>query len=231
MKSFRYFIFILLLFPLGQSHGQGYVWGPKGGLSMGLQQWENYQREPLFAGHGALYIESLTKDNEFSLYAQAGYHVRGSAIRFTYRSLQGDLIRRADNMSFQNLGLTIGAKQKFDWRPGFKPYYSIGLRGEYNLGTNIEIQIYDQIDEFTNDFLFGATIGGGLEWQFSELIGAFIELNFQPDFTNQVFIPPNPNARNPITNEPQPHREIKIKNVSFELSVGMRFLRKVVYVE
>ena len=59
----------------------GTVYGVKGGLTMATQQWDNFDRQPLLLPHGSIFIESLSEEDAFSLFAQVGYHPKGSAIR------------------------------------------------------------------------------------------------------------------------------------------------------
>ena len=77
---------VLIVFTLSFSfhvQAQSFLFGPKFGPSIGLQQWDNFEKDPLFAFHGSVYIESYSEDDiDNSLYAQLGYHVRGSANRY-----------------------------------------------------------------------------------------------------------------------------------------------------
>ena len=60
---------------------QSFVFGPKFGPVIGTQKWEGFQKDPLLDFHGMLFIESYSEENSGSLFAQLGYHRRGSALR------------------------------------------------------------------------------------------------------------------------------------------------------
>src|SRR5690606_31268447 len=73
----RYFILVMALAVvggLGSLHGQGYTFGFKTGPTLGFQQWNDFQRDPLLGFHGALFMESLAEDDAYCLYTQLGYH-------------------------------------------------------------------------------------------------------------------------------------------------------------
>jgi len=179
--------------------------------------------------------------------AQAGYHTRGSAIRIRGGAPYIDPITMTDRIfrgsttkyDFQNLGLSIGVKQRFTATAG-NLYYLLGLRGEYNIKNNL-----DQFEEFplfiqsgfpsqagVQDFTFGFIFGGGFELALSEFIDATIELTINPDFTKQYFQPTFNNAFDTFTgNNDRTIPELNIRNNSIELTVGFRFKRVVEYVD
>lgn len=76
------------------SYSQSYAFGVKGGVTAALQSWDNYGRDPLYNAHWVTFIESAD-DDKGSVFAQLGYHVKGSANwpkgRTIYRDLQGNL--------------------------------------------------------------------------------------------------------------------------------------------
>ncbi len=213
-----------------------------GGPSMGFQRWDNsFDRQPLFKYHAALAIESVDNtDDRGSVFAQIGYHVRGSANRFTFfQGVGSPLVVYTEEFQFRNIALILGAKQKFPWGERSKYFYSIGLRGEYTLSTNLgelvgnqnpAIQIYYPFEGAVNRWIAGASIGGGVEFPFSELVGGQLMLSVHPDFLLQYNQPPIENVIDPL-NPGQRIRipERRIRNVTLELSLGIRLLRKVVY--
>ncbi len=248
-KKFEVLLLFLSLFPFGL-FAQSSAFGIKGGLTMGTQKWDNsFQQDPLFRYHAIAFIESANEEEPFSIYAQGGYHVKGSAIR-TYRTT----IQRPDGsfdeipahttaFEFKNISLGLGSKQKFPLGSGFNQvYYMLGVRAEYTVDTDFDTNdfysdgnfpIYYPVEDFVNNFTFGATIGGGIEIPFSELTGMVFELTVNPDFTRQYSQPqinniinPNPNGPNTVT---IPERQIT--NLTFEATIGFRFLRKVVYID
>ncbi len=252
----KYYATLCILFILGAGalQAQGYVFGLKGGPSIGVQNWGNsFQRDPMIRYHGALFIESLPEADQWSLFAQAGYHPRGSAIRNRnfINPIDGNFFRPpADVFLFHNASLLLGAKQKFDLGLSSKWFYSFGIRGEYTVDTNLDryddflaqnptiaavypINVYFNEDGFLGirRFNYGFSGGGGLEWQFSEYIGGSLEFTVNPDFSLQYRQPAIPNVRDPWTGENRTIPERRIRNLTFEMTLGFRFLRKVVYID
>jgi hypothetical protein len=242
----RLFSSLLLFFivPLALS-GQSTAYVFKGGLSAATQKWDNsIDRQLLFTYHGALAVETVNnEDDNSSLYAQIGYHVRGSATRFRTISLgnpQGLGDQFTQKFEFRNVALQVGAKQKKDLGLNSKYYYFGGLRGEYHLESNLaELNSANFCNPGAlplaggeRKFLFGLSVGGGLQLNLSELVGAQIELSVHPDVTPQYWQGPIPNVIdqcNPGNTFSIPER--RIRNTTLELSVGLRLLRKVVYVD
>ena len=238
-----------ILFLLGLSfsvysiNAQTFAWGVKGGLLVGLQKWEGLNRDPLIKYQGSMFIESVPEGNEFSLFAQGGLHLKGSAIRNQrYFFSNGEEYNPpTTEFIFRNASIVLGAKQKFDFGArDAKKFYSFGIRADYTISTNLddfrsETRLAPATfpdDRFVRKFNYGATVGGGLEFPINELIGTIIELTINPDVSFQYRQPPFSNVTNP-SNPSQlisiPER--KIVNVSMELSVGFRFLRKVEYID
>ena len=232
---------LLILFALsvvGIQAQTGSAFGVKGGLTIGTQKWNNFDRDPLFAWHGDVYIESLTEDNAFSLIASLGYHVRGSALRNQQfiNPINGSFTTPSQNFEFYNTSLMLGAKQKFDFQENAKIYYLFGLRGEYTLGDNLE-----DYQAINNGFYpypsgvrkinMGLTVGGGIEMMFSELVGGFLEVAIAPDITAQYRQQEIGGVRNPYTGNTQTLPERTIRNLSFEVSLGIRLLRIVEYID
>lgn len=221
-------IFVVLVWNVSIATGQGFAFGPKGGLSIGQQNFSGYQRDALFAYHGALFIESLSEANKNALFAQLGYHVRGSAVRIPrHTNINGqDVAARTQKSEFGNLALYLGGKQKFDLGLDKKWYFDFALRGEFNLSTRLPT-IYANLTDQVNKFVYGVSVGIGAEFMFSELIGAIIEFNAHPDISDQITIPAQRSIFNPNTII----REQRIRNISYELTVGFRFLRKIEYID
>ncbi len=242
------FTSVFFLFLKNNAAAQGFAWGPKGGPTIGQQKWDNsLNRGLLTKYHGALFIESLNEEaRDFSLFAQVGYHVKGSAVRYQY-SDNGALSKRYKReYKFQNLGLTVGGKKRVPLG-NFSSYYALGLRGEFNLKNNLEeIRkgvsdceiLYLPYDDgkSVKKVVAGFTLAAGLEFPFAELVGGFIEVSVQPDITRQYHQPPINNLINPCSWNNTPGQvvnlpERQIRNIALEISVGLRFLRKVEYVD
>jgi hypothetical protein len=217
-----------LFFSTNITYSQSFTFGAKIGPSIGLQKWDSFERDPLFAFHGAAFIESYEEENPSSLFMQLGYHVRGSAIRNLGFS-------NTSNFRFNNLALVLGGKRIFSEKPKIKSYYMLGLRAEYTLNTNLEKfqespNNYYPIDEFVKKFNYGFNVGAGMEFPFSEFVSGILELSINPDISKQYDQPPLENVIDPrIAGRivDLPRREIR--NVTVDLSLGIRFLRKVEY--
>ena len=170
------------------------------------------------------------------MFAQVGFHVKGSAVRYRNIFLNGNLSnQRTDRYEYYNTSLTLGGKQKFDLNESFKYYYLFGIRGDYTLGTNLD----DYADRnsgfypdngFVRKWNYGVTIGGGFEFPFSDFISGLLEFSFNPDFSLQY--------RQPALTVPDPFNpgnsrrigEAEVVNRTFEVTLGIRFLRRVEYV-
>jgi hypothetical protein len=229
---------IICCFFIHQGKAQSFVFGPKLGPAIGFQSFDGFEKEPLLAYHGAFYIESYDDDAASTLYAQVGWHVRGSTNRLRFFTFNNAFTQNA-KFKFNNIALTLGAKRRLNMESKYRPYYLIGIRGEYTVSTNLDDytqrnQYYNSLvypdNGFVNKINYGFVAGGGFEVMFSELVGGLIEIVFSPDVSNQYHQPP-------ITNVADPRNigsttnigERKIKNYTFEISLGLRLLRKVEY--
>ena len=240
----------LLLFLLGWGcfslNAQSYAFGVKGGLTLGVQNWNDFEQDPLIKYHGIAFIESASEGNEFAIFAQAGYHVKGSAIRnrrFVNR-LTGNLFKPPPReFKFNNVSLTLGGKQKFDLGISNKMYYMFGVRGDYTVSTNLgeytdfnnrnpgyAIYPFDE-PTFIRDFNYGMTVGGGVEMPFSDYISGVLEFTVNPDFSYQYRQPEIPNVLDPYTGNTRSIRERQIRNITFEVSLGLRFLHIIEYID
>ncbi len=235
------FIIGLFLFAF-QAEAQSYVFGLKGGSSIGFQNWQGQEKDPLYKYHGSIYIESLPVENSFALFAQAGYHSRGSATRYKNYYTSGITIQRpaSQEFIFHNAVLLLGGKQKYSFG-NFAPkvFYTFGIRAEYTFGTNLDeykefneqFPIYP-FEEGVRKYNYGPMIGGGMEFIFAELIGAVLEVTVNPDFSfqyKQPFI--QTSKTNPYTGLPISIQENEIRNTTLEISLGLRFIRKIEYVD
>lgn len=240
-------IVLLILCSASVSISQGVVYGLKTGLSIETQQWNNFNRQPLFTYHADFVWESLDEeDRAFSLFTYIGYHVRGSAIRsrtyFYNDPISGsdETFRPATNtFEFKNAVLMLGAKQRFLLSESSVAYYLMGLRGEYTFDTNLDqysdgntlfSSLYFPVDEFVQKFTYGISVGGGFEYPFTDNIEGFVELMASPSFRQQYLQPSIPNVRDPLNpGNTTTIRERAIFNLSFEISVGIRFLKRYDY--
>lgn len=230
----RFILFVLASFLLTTGNSQSSIFGPKGGLTLGVQSWDGFQRQPILSYHGALFIEGYKEESLSSLFAQIGLHNRGSSERvFFLNGSSAQAIRQ--NFKFSNAALLLGAKRRFSTSGKSRPYYSFGVRLEYTLGTNLdetaEFAGYFPIEGFVNKFNYGASVSFGYEFPFSEFVGGLIEATVSPDFSHQYQQPGGISVISPITGQAIALREQQIRNITFELTVGFRFLHKVIYLD
>jgi len=209
----------------GQANGFGLKLGP----SMGFQSWGGGSKsDPLWKGHLAAFMDSESSNGKNIVYGQLGYHIRGGAVRFNaFYDLNGNRYAGGSfGMSFQNLALEIGMR-RFLKLGKWKPFYGFGLRGEYTLGTKLEI--YQELEEWTKKWNYGVSLRIGSEFQMSKLVKAGIELNIAPDLSNQVYIPATIRRIDPWTGQIYPGYEQATKNTSVELSFYLRFMQLIIY--
>lgn len=224
----------------------GYLFGIKGGLSLGNQDWSGLETEFLLGYHGALFYETVPAAGRFSFFGQLGYHLRGSRISrrraFTFNG--GGVTLPADDFRFNNISLALGAKSVVSYTRFGDLYYLLGLRADYNVSTNlgeydlltstagIGFRANYPIDspDFIRPITFGAVFGGGLAFPLTEGMGGFVELRANPDFSLQYEQGAIENVINPFGpgNRTLPARAIR--NFTIEVSFGIRFLRKWRYV-
>ncbi len=227
---------------------QGTIYGIKGGLAVGNQSFNNggtTSNGLLFKPYGDLFIESAPTDNSSVMYLQVGYHPRGHAKRFPsgiYENRATGILQTYSSFTqefiFRNIGLTIGFKKR-NVLNNPNAYYVLGLRGEYNVGDNLVeantfYSPYNPTSSFVNKFVYGLSLGGGYEFAFSALTGGFVEFSVHPDIGKQYFQP----AFEAYVLDPTVNRSIlttiseqSIRNLSFEITIGFKFLRKIEYVD
>lgn len=210
------------------------------GPSAGMQKWENGgDRQLLFAYNFSVTAESVDNENDRgSLLAQLGYHVKGSANRLRLFYQGGGIETFSEEFRYNNLSLLLAAKQKFPLGRN-RYYYFGGIRGDYTLSTNIDelggntpfsAAYYPQIGGM-NRWMFGVTLGGGIQFEFSELVGGQISLSVNPDLTTQINQPSVTIIDPFYPGQTTTIAAKRIRNTTLELSFGLRLLKKVEYVE
>lgn len=238
-------ISLICLFDLAAQNGSAF--GIKVGPSIGFQNWGRSGQSSLLARyHGVAYIETYSPGAEYALFAQTGFHVRGGALRLrggTFTSTNGSIFNRSARSfpyEFNNISLSLGAKQRFV-SDAATYYWLLGIRGEFTVSDNLEdyhpendpFALFNQIHPFPGTAVrkinYGVIVGGGLDFMFSELVGGLIELSISPDFSNQYMAGSVPFSD--INGNEQFTGERAIKNISVELSLGIRLLRIVEYVD
>lgn len=225
----------------------GSFFGIRGGASVGSQNWSGFEMSPLIAYHVDAFLETLPEDGRFSLWTSLGYHIRGSRLQQqNVFGVNGNLFRTpSETFQFRNAVLMVGGKQVFKYTKIADIYYTIGLRLDYTIGTNLSE--YNSLEgsqgvafrnfypfdsyEFINRINYGLVFGGGIDIPLSDKVGATLQLTAHPDFSLQYDQPPIENVINPFgagnTNLPQR----RIRNFTLELTAGFRFLRKVQYID
>lgn len=241
LKKYSFvFSFLLLskmLFAQNQEVVGGFKWGFKGGPTIATQKWNGNDRNPLLRYHGVVFIESY--GTKSSLYAQAGYHVRGSSTR--YGAWQDPLTGKyyagfSEGYQFRNVSLSVGANSYKKLKEDLRYFYAFGIRGEYNLNTNLPKgdEIYSPYFPFDDPttvkkVVAGMDISGGFEKKLSDLTEVFLQFTLSPDLTRQYFQFPLNNIRDPYTGQNVNIPQQDIRNLSLEVSLGIKFWRKVIY--
>ena len=243
MRTTFTLLFNLVFFGLIAAQSTAYVihFGP----TAGLQKWDNASgREPLFQYHAALSMESINnEDMGSSFYMQLGYHVKGSATRYRFFNINSGAPGNSvtERFKFNNFSFSLGAKQRFkESNSGRTRYFYFGgLRGDYTYSTNIDALGSNACNPGFYPFMQGVqrwmagfSVGGGVEFDFSELIGGQIQLSINPDVTPQYRQNPIQDVIDTCFNGPNysiPER--RIRNTTVELSIGLRLLRKVIIEE
>jgi hypothetical protein len=211
--------------------GQSYWFGPKGGGGLGFQNWQNSQSNALFTPNVDLFIESFSEDNTGAVYASLGYHIRGSAIRAF--DFNGQLFSN-QGFKFRNLVAEVGWKKYLLQERTSQPYFGFGIRGEYTVSNNLAdysrfANPFYPDKELARKWMYGVTVAGGFDYSLSDLIKGFVEISIMPDLSDQYFQPPLRNIIDPWTRQKIDLEERRIRNVTLEVKVGIKFLRKVIY--
>lgn len=214
---------------------QSFWFGPRGGLDLNFQRWNNTERQTLIAPHIAFFLETYNPESPSSFYGSLGYHTRGSAVNYTF--LDGFA---TNAYRFNNIVFATGAKVVLDMESKYRPYYILGARAEYTISTNLDTyasvqnSVIHPTDAFVRRFNYGLTVGGGFETTFSGLVEGFIEFAIHPDVSMQYDQPPLSNVVVTRFNSTQdrinlPQRQIR--NLSLEITVGIKLLRLVEYID
>lgn len=214
--------------PVEEKPYSNFYWGFKGGLTLATQKWNTFQRQVMPTYHGAFLIEYFGKwskgrnetgpSRRLGMLATLGYAQRGA----TYRTWNIIGTNKRPKDVFHNIGLLVAAKGLFRAAPQFNAFYGMGLRAEYTVRANL-VTNYSQ---YVNNFNYGVWFAGGIEFALRSA-AFFVELSFSPDVSKQVRVPMGVymgvdqiTGQNIYTN-----REEKIYNLSFEVSVGVKFGR------
>jgi len=228
-------LYVIIAIVIGNSlfaqDSGGFIFGVKGGSTLGFQTRNGSQpQSPLFGYNGSFFLETLPQNNKYSLYAELGYHMRGNMVKYQgYLNDNGTYYPGSRYKHvFNNVALSLGAKQFFASGNNFW-YYLLGIRGEYTVGTRLDL--FTAWDEGLRRINYGVDLGGGFKFPISELVGGLIEFKLSPDFSRQVYLPPIKIGYRLPDGTTAPLAEQNIRNISLELTVGFYFIRKVEYVD
>ena len=163
MRRYSFLLFGLILSLNVSAQGQWFSF--RTGMDLNFQQWNNSQQNALITPFAEMMVESYDEDSPSSLYALAGYHTRGSSVLFNF-------FKFADGFGykFRNITLELGGKRYIREKDKFRPYYMLGIRGEYTIGTNLsefetnELAIVHPLNEFVNEFNYGVSLGAGFDY-------------------------------------------------------------------
>jgi len=221
---------ILLLLGIlifSEADAQDNAYGVLGGLTVGTQKWNGFDRDPLLTWNGRFFYESLLNER-LSVVGEVGMHNRGSGILAQYIVLgTGDLQTNFSKMVFRNVSVLGAAKQVYDLKENLEAYVKLGLRVEYTVADTFEI--FEQYSEAIRPFNYGVTFGGGFHFGPKDgPIQFILDAQVSPDFSQQLYAPPA-TIWNRYTQQVQAFPEQKVTNLSFEITLGIRFVNKYYY--
>jgi len=224
---------LLFTFTVLTLSAQSFHFGPKGGAGIGYQQWNNSDRSPILAGHIDLFMETLDDDGKGAIYGQLGLHTRGSSIRV--RNIFTNRVR-GTSFRYQNISLGGGIKKRLDIDRNPTFFYQAGIRGEYTINTNLdELELSNingtfPVETFVRKFNYGITVGGGLEFDLGRNFKPFLEFNFMPDLSAQYDQFQSFDVQDPFTGQIRTISPRTVRNITLEVTLGLKFLREVIYV-
>jgi hypothetical protein len=223
----------IFIFSIIHTHAQGTVYTFMAGPTMSTQTLNGFEKDPFFRLHAIAQMESSSDISPNALYARLGYHIKGSAVnsRAYYDPISGaSSSGESQSIEFHNLSVSVGAKQRREVGNNFVSY-GFGIRGDFNLKTEYD-PIFVGLTGTENNFTYGLDIDIGFEFPLSELVSTTIEFGFSPDLGEQIYIPQqNTGYYYPNSSQEVIIQESSIKNIVFELRVGFRFWRKVIYID
>ncbi len=226
-------IFSLCFFLSHLLYSQSYWFGAKGGGAMnnqvaGVEGSSGLGNSSMFSFNGDVFVETYDEYKKGALYASLGYHTRGSALRF-----QNFGFSNVTSYKFDNIVLELGAKKAWDTNSEFSPYFILGVRGEYTINSRLPKLFFPDLNihpDYVSKINYGVTAGGGFEMYLSDMSNVFVEFSIMPDLSFQVDQPPIFGIPSPWSPNERMDLSIKrLRNLSIEAKVGIKFLRKVEY--
>ncbi len=230
----RALILLASLLVFGTIKGQGTVFIPKVGLVGGVSNFSNFQSLPLISYHASLAFEGYEEGAKNSFFGQIGIHNRGSNVRVLAPIGINSAIDRRQNIMLSNISGQVGLKNRISSNNERRPYYSFGIRLEYTLSNNFEsfeeLAGFLPLEPFINKWNYGASLAFGYEFEFSELFGGIVEASLHPDLSFQYNQQQSITINAPINGQAVVLPRRQVRNVTFELSFGLRLINKVVYI-
>lgn len=203
---------------------QDNAYGALGGLTLGTQKWNGFDRDPLLTWNGRFFYESLLNER-LSVVGEVGLHNRGSGILAQYIvSGTGKLETNYSKMVFRNVSVLGAAKQVYEVKENIEAYMKLGIRVEYTVADTFDI--FEEYSEAIRPFNYGVTFGGGFHFGPKDGPLQFIlDAQVSPDFSQQLYAP-SANIWNRYTQQFQTFPEQKVTNLSIEITLGIRFVNK-----
>lgn len=222
----------LLLFVSRQVTAQKYGYTIKGGAGIASQRWQGGSggRTPLRAYHADLGVDWESEGGNV-IYGQLGYHQRGSGLRvLQFVDVNGNILPGGTfGMRFHNLALEAGMK-KFFLKGQTKAYYGLGVRVEYTMDSEFEF-LFLQYKDFVQKFNYGFSVRVGTEFKLGKLVMGGVEAQVAPDISRQIWVPSGIRVIDPRTNMVSNGTEQNVRNLCLELSVYLRFLQIIEYID
>ncbi len=226
MKKITTLLLIGLL-TWGTIVAQDNAYGFMGGLTVGTQKWNGFQQDPLLTWNARGFYESLLSDR-LSVIGELGFHNRGSALLQQGIVIgSGNVVKNYYTMRFKNISFLGAAKQIYQVKENLETYVKLGVRLEYTIGDTL--QIYQQFSDGIQPFNYGITLGGGFHFGPKDgPIQFVLDAQVSPDFSQQIYIPPG-QYYNRFSQQYVNFSEQKVSNLTFEISLGIRFVNKYYY--
>jgi hypothetical protein len=220
------FAIIITLITVSTAHSQFYKgFGIKTGTSIANQH-ISYPVNTIIVGQESDINDAIKNKFGFTigvfkeitiiqnLKAQIGinYARKGKLLELIETNAYGDITGYTYYAHYNFDFITTEIYAKYDFLNGkLKPYALAGLRLDFYLSQHSFARYHDVETEFeiglpvTNNKIFGASLGAGLEYQVSKLYSVFLEGTYNPDLTD-------------IYNE-----GTTIRGRSFDIRAGIKF--------
>jgi len=226
----RMLFFLLLCFPW-LLFSQKYGYTIKGGSGLATQRWQGGGggRSPVLAHHGLIGADFESEGGNV-IYGQLGYHLRGSGERvLRFYDIHGnDYPGGFFGMKFHNISLEAGMK-KFFLKQQLKAYYGMGVRVEYTVKQQLQF-LYMQYEPFVQKINYGFSVKVGTELELSKFTMGGLEINIAPDISRQIWVR-GVRFIDPRTNMISPQNEQSVRNLTIEISLYLRFLQIIEYID